>query len=290
MEKSFTPKQVADSLGVSESSIKRWVDRGTLLATRTAGGHRKLSLSSVVQFARKQGYVIARPDVLGLAAEHSKCPLQLEEARTQLLDCVLRGDEATCRALVEPFYLHGHDFVDLADELVAPVFHRVGEMWQSGEVSIAQERRGCEVVIATLHHLRRLLPPLNDMSPTALAATPSGDHAELPIRLAELVLREKGWDAIVLGISLPLNEIRRSVEIRRPELSLLSATHLEDPDEFVARFNEQLLEPTAPITKWVVGGQAFPCEIKSHIKCDSFSHSMSDLIEFVSTMQPAATA
>jgi len=290
MEKIFTPKQVAEALGVSESSIKRWVDRGTMQATRTVGGHRKLPLSAVVQFARKQGHAIAQPELLGLAAEHSKCPLELAEAREQLLECVLRGDEACCRALVEPFYLQGHDFVELADDLIAPVFHQVGELWESGDVTILQERRGCEVVVATLHHLRRLLPPLAHDSPTAVAATPSGDHAELPIRLAELVLREKGWNAIILGISLPVEEIRSAVESRVPKVSLLSATHLDDPEAFVEQVNRQLLEPTEAITKWVIGGQAFPCVLKSHLKCERFSHSMADLVEYVSTLQAAPSA
>lgn len=290
MEKVFTPKQVAEALGVSESSIKRWVDRGTLPATRTAGGHRKLPLSAIVQFARGQGHAIAQPELLGLAAEHSKFPLELEEARRQLLDCVLRGDEPCCRALLEPYYMQGHDFVQLADELIAPVFHQVGKMWETGEASVFQERRGCEVVIATLHHLRRLLPPLNSNAPTAVAATPGGDHAELPIRLAELVLREKGWNAIVLGISLPLEEIRSAVESRQADLCLLSATHLDDPEAFVEQVNRQLLEPTSEMTKWVIGGQAFPCVLKSHLKCERFSHSMAELVEYVSTLQPATTA
>ena len=284
MEKSFTPKQVAEALGVSESSIKRWVDRGTMVATRTAGGHRKLLLPAVVQFARKQGYMIARPDLLGLAAEHSKHKLNDDNARCQLLESVLTGDEANCRALIEPYYLQGHEFTELADDLIAPVFHEVGARWQSGEVSIHQERRGCEVVVSTLHNLRRLLPELSEDAPTAIAATPSGDHAELPVRLAELVLRGRGWNAIVLGVSLPIEEIRRAITSRKPKLSLLSATHLEDANDFVDRVNRDLLEPTAGDTNWVVGGQAFPCSMRSKLNCELFSDSMADLAKYVDAL------
>ena len=45
----LTPKQVADAIGVSEASLKRWCDKGLIPATRTAGGHRRLPISGVVQ-------------------------------------------------------------------------------------------------------------------------------------------------------------------------------------------------------------------------------------------------
>ena len=47
--------EVADALGVSVSTIQRWVDAGSIEATRTMGKHRRVLLSSVLEFARR-GY------------------------------------------------------------------------------------------------------------------------------------------------------------------------------------------------------------------------------------------
>ena len=45
--KNFSPKEIAKALGVSQASIKRWVDRGLIEAEKTAGGHRRISVQAL---------------------------------------------------------------------------------------------------------------------------------------------------------------------------------------------------------------------------------------------------
>src|SRR4051812_8816651 len=47
--------QMARALGVSISTIKRWVDSGALRASRTVGKHRLIRLDEAVRFAKAQG-------------------------------------------------------------------------------------------------------------------------------------------------------------------------------------------------------------------------------------------
>ncbi len=54
-ESLLSPKKAAKILGVSESSIKRWCDAGQIQILKTSGGHRRISIASLMDFARVQG-------------------------------------------------------------------------------------------------------------------------------------------------------------------------------------------------------------------------------------------
>ncbi len=90
MTSTFTPKQAALALGVSESSVKRWVDSGRLSAGKTCGGHRKLALSAVVDMVRETGQELSHPEILGMVAKRTRC--ELAESRER---CSLPSSRAT---------------------------------------------------------------------------------------------------------------------------------------------------------------------------------------------------
>lgn len=62
-ERFLTVGVVAQHFGVTEVTIKNWVDGGQLLAARTVGGHRRIAASSVAKLLEEQG----RPVPAGLA-------------------------------------------------------------------------------------------------------------------------------------------------------------------------------------------------------------------------------
>lgn len=285
----FTPKQIAQALGVSESSVKRWVDSGRLKAARTAGGHRKVPLPSIVEFVRHTGHDLTRPEVLGMTVATQRGTL--EDAREPLYKSLIKGDEAGCREMVLSWYQQGESITRISDRLISPVFRRVGEDWETGVIQVHQERLSCEVMMATLHELRRWLPVPPENAPLALTATPLADFAEVPIRMVELMLISEGWKVRQAGSGLPLDQILESVVFHKPRLICLSVTHLQDATGFADRYFNELVGPTRKELgasdnggpSHVIGGGALD-DICHDLQCELYASRLADLREYQETI------
>lgn len=109
MATDYRPGQVADLLGVSVDTVRRWCDDGTLATSRTAGGHRIVPGSEVVR------YLTSRPR----PAQPSWLPAQ--SARNRLAGVVTRVERDGVSAVIE-IQAGAHRIVSLmtregADEL-----------------------------------------------------------------------------------------------------------------------------------------------------------------------------
>ena len=151
MRELLSPKQVARAIGVSESSLKRWCDRGIIPTERTAGGHRRLPRDGVVRFIREGGYQVADPGVLGLPLSAGKTRLAVDVAKDRFREAATEGNETTCRQLIFDVYLAGHPISVICDQVIASAFHEIGDHWECGDLEVFQERRACEIAVRMIH-------------------------------------------------------------------------------------------------------------------------------------------
>lgn len=230
-----SPKQVARAIGVSESSLKRWCDQGLIKTFKTAGGHRKMQVSDVMRFLRERDQTLVEPEILELPSTTDGAELGLTRGRPLLVEALLSGNEQVCRQIVFDLYLAKHPLHVICDQVLAGAFRDIGERWACNEADAYQERRGCEIMMRILFDLRRrqTLPP---KAPLAIGATIEGDFYTLPCTIAELVLREAGWNATSLGTSLPFASMIRAIRETKPKLFWLSVSHIPPATDFVNEF------------------------------------------------------
>ena len=269
-----SPKQVAKAIGVSESSLKRWCDRGLIPMSRTEGGHRRLNPADVVAFIRNSDRQLAEPEILGLPAS-SRCTIG---SRTvdQLTRAFIEGKDELCRRMIFDLYLGNEPLDRIFDDVIARSFYEIGVQWHDGRLDIFQERRATEICESILLELRAFLPVPATDAPCAIGATPEGDDYRLANRMAELILRDLGWNAISLGVSLPLTTIQEALKKYRPQLLWLSISAIDDEQKFFRDYRS-LREAVDSGVAIVIGGKALTKRIRDELRYTAYCAHMHDM-------------
>ncbi|MGL5096282.1 MAG: helix-turn-helix domain-containing protein, partial [Planctomycetia bacterium] len=122
MSEYVTPKQVAKAIGVSESSLKRWCDKGLLVFSRTAGGHRRVHRSAAIRFLRETSQTLVEPEILGLPPRTGQNAGGAGQVVDLMAAALCNGDVEQFRRLVFDLYLANQSLVDLCDRIITPAF------------------------------------------------------------------------------------------------------------------------------------------------------------------------
>jgi excisionase family DNA binding protein len=257
MKPLLSPRELAHAIGVSESSIKRWIDDGLIGATKTAGGHRRIAGSEAIRFVRESRSILVRPDVLGLqelAAVEKDITAGGDDA-DRLFVYLKEGRAPEVNGLILSLYLGGQSVAEIIDGPFQTALEKAGELWTKEDSGIFWEHRATEIAIRAVAVLRTLFSPAAD-AVIALGGAPTGDPYILPSMSSAAVLESTGLRAENLGADIPLDSLMRAVETLRPSLVWLSLSVIgdgKDMEQQIDRLARQLSERGVRL---VLGGTA----------------------------------
>ena len=251
--------------------------------TCTAGGHRRLELSAVLEFLRTSKHPLLHPDAIGLPSGTGRRTRSSAAAVESLRDGLVAGDEARCRQVILDLLLEGQRLSRIFDEVIAPTFQQIGELWECGDVPVYRERRACRICVRVLHEVRGLIPPPATSGPIALGGTPEGDFYDIPTMLVELVLRQNGWQATSVGSSLPFDTLAAALRENEPKLFWMSVSHIANQEQFIAEY-QRLYEAAGAKTKIVVGGRALTDDVRKQMQYAAFCDTLQHLEAFLASL------
>jgi methanogenic corrinoid protein MtbC1 len=161
-----------------------------------------------------------------------------------------RGSEAYQE--VDALLVAGWSIERIITAVLASVQRHIGEQWQAGYLTIADEHAATAVVDDLLGALGRQVAPTGSHGTVSLVCA-EGEWHVTPARMAALLLRQHGWRTTFLGGSTPANHLALSLEVEPPTFLAVSCT---DPRFLlgaaaVADVGRELDIPT------LAGGQAF---------------------------------
>jgi DNA-binding transcriptional MerR regulator len=219
--------------GVSPELLRAWEERYALLSpARTEGGfrlydeHDEQRVRLMLQFL-SGGVAAAEAARLALATRAASSSLLASSARPPTAaDGGLRdafdefNDAAAHAALDRAFSAYGLE-TTLRD-VVVPYLQELGERWERGAASIAQEHFATALLRGRLLGLARGWGA--GQGPHALLACVPGDYHDLALICFGLALRGHGWSVTFLGPDTPTATIAESADQLQPRLVVVAAS------------------------------------------------------------------
>lgn len=275
--------QVAQALGVSVTTVKRWVDDDVLPAHRTAGGHRKLLMADVLRLAREGN--LPQADLTALLPSRGGTVKNPSETLTQFLKAIAADDAELVRTLIIGAYQSGLSIETIADRIISPAMQHVGHEWEVGRLPVMKEHRISQAVMAVMYELRaHLRANAESGRPVAVGGAPEHDHAALPSLIAKLTLLDAGWDAVNLGPHTPAFAFRTAIDDLRPLLVWVSVTHLQSPEQFVTDFNSLSEYAEERGVAVAVGGRGLVQPVREKLRYTAFGDGFTQLLSFAKSL------
>jgi MerR family transcriptional regulator, light-induced transcriptional regulator len=295
MHKNLSPKDLALVIGVSESSLKRWVDEGRLQAGRTAGGHRRIPMYEAVRFIRATNQSVVRPDLLGVdeLASTSVALVSGGSGEAELLRALEAGQSDQARGIVVALFLAGRSVAGVFDGPMAYAMHRVGELWQHPGNGIMIEHRATEICLQAVHQIRLLLPSVEESAPVAVGAAAPSDPYVMASLMAATTLQEAGYRDINLGANTPIDTLIAATRQYAPALVWVSLSSPYERTQMLANIEKLSGVVHAMGSSLVLGGRAICGQHWPKMPSTHVVSSMSELAAFarglrVRDAQPAS--
>ena len=249
---------VSRRTGVPTATLRKWEQRyGVLKPERTAGQHRRYSDRDVLRVewlkARlADGYRIGEAAALLGSEQEVKPTSNVHELVQELLAAAVVPDPARItRALDLTFTLHGPERA-IAD-VVTPTLRRVGELWQSGELEVAEEHHLTAQVLGKLRGL--LNGTVSGPRGTAVLCCVPGERHEVGLFSLAVLLAADGWRVVYLGPDTPLASAAQLTEDVRANALCVAATMPEYAD--AAQAELRAIEVAHPDLVVLRGGAGF---------------------------------
>jgi MerR family transcriptional regulator, light-induced transcriptional regulator len=222
--------ELSRRVGLKPELLRAWERRYALLQpARTAGGLRLYSAADerrvrAMQARMREGLAAAEAARLVLAeegappAEGSGPPLERQAER--LREALDSFDAVEANAAVDRL-LASFVLDTVMGDVVLPYLHELGERWDMGTVSVAQEHFASNLLRGRLAALARGWE--SGSGPLALLACAPGELHDLPLLILGLALRARGWRIAYLGADTPGESLAEAADRLDPSVVVVSA-------------------------------------------------------------------
>ncbi len=276
--------ELSEMTGIGVHTLRVWEKRyGAPHSQRLPSGHRRYPKEEVprlkaIASALESGYRASKvatatmeelQSLMGLAPFNKpQSGAELRKQDTLASDkTVVEGwiqlihagkDDELLNGFYEQFGRQGA--INFICDFAVPLLERIGNGWETGELSVTHEHFASECLVSFLSEKWRQMN-VRKSGPLALITTLPGESYSLGILMCAVITSLTNSKIMYLGVDNPIEEIVGASEKYNPELIVISISHKFDivTSEKLTR---QLRKKIDKDTSIVTGGKGSPCNIE----------------------------
>ena len=173
------------------------------------------------------------------------------------LAALLNGERHAASRMVLDAVASGVPVKDVYLHVFQPAQYEIGRLWQTNEISVAQEHYGTAATQLIMSQLYPHVFATEKGAGTLVATCIAGDLHEIGLRMVSDFFEIEGWNTFYLGANMPAQAVVDTVVQRRAQLLAISVTmlfHLPAADELIRKVRAA---PACRDVKILVGGGPF---------------------------------
>ena len=211
--------ELSRRVGVPPELLRAWEQRyGLLQPVRSAGGFRLYTTADEDRIRSMRRHLDA--GISAAQAAHLALGGDVAAPADGLREALDRLDEPAAHAVVDRL-LAQFTLQTVLRDVVLPYLRELGERWERGEASVAQEHFASNLLRGRLLGLARGWG--RGAGPRAVLACAPGELHDLPLICFGLALAARGWSITYLGPDTPIATIKEAVVGRERPLVVVSA-------------------------------------------------------------------
>lgn len=224
----FSSKEVAEMLGVNESSIKRWADSKKIACVKTPGGHRKFRLSDLNEYVRANNVDTLHklPESENNADQKLLLALQYKDHPViipHFLNLLMKADASEIFSFINLLVLNKYSYIEFFDFVLSPVLHQIGEKWAANLISVDEEHAASAALYEALIRTNSSMIKLPKKNLNAIVGVLEHDYHELPAKCLSILLEIEGWQVYYLGANTPVFSFVSALEKKPVQAILISS-------------------------------------------------------------------
>lgn len=171
------------------------------------------------------------------------------------LKALLSGNRFRCSCIVRELFENKQPVDDIYELLLRRALYDVGELWETGKISVATEHLASAIVETILNDIYSENLLLNKKNKVVVVACVENENHQIGLRMVSNIYEMNGWNAFFIGEGVQMDELIRFMKTVDPDVLALSITlnsHISSLDTMIQTIRKEY--PTLLIQ---IGGQAF---------------------------------